>query len=251
MRKLLSFLMILLLLPCIALGDALQVDMPCLQPEDEAAFLSRHPGLTIEYGQYGFYNTGNELNAVLLTGQMAYDLFTSNNVYMDYRPAMERGYCLDLSGSEVIRQAVARMVPAVAEQLMVDGRICGLPTGVQFDLICADAEVFGQMGYDTADVPRNCGDFLSFLEAWVVRQETDPEAVQVFGDWDYTVYDATTYTAELARLVLEEAIRQQQAAGEALSFSDPLLEDALTRVRQIGQALARVEPPSESASAGE
>ncbi|MGN1020084.1 MAG: hypothetical protein ACI4O7_06895, partial [Aristaeellaceae bacterium] len=55
----------------------------------------------------------------------------------------------------------------------------------------------------------------------------------------------------LARLVLEEAIRQQQAAGEPLSFADPLMEDALTRARQIGQALARVEPPSESASAGE
>ena len=251
MRKLLSFLMILLLLPCAALGDTLQVDMPCLQPEDEAAFLSRHPGLTIEYGRHGFFNTGNELNAALLTGQMAYDLFTANNVYMDYRPAMERGYCLDLSGSEVIRRAAERMVPAVAAQLMADGRICGLPTGVQFDLLCADAEVFQQMGYDAADVPRTCGEFLSFLEAWIARQETDPEAVQVFGDWDYTVYDATTYTVELARLVLEEAIRQQQAAGEPLSFSDPLLEDALSRARSIGQALARVEPPSESVSAGE
>ena len=251
MRKLLSFLIMLLLFPCAALGDALQVDMPCLQPEDEAAFLSRHPGLTIEYGQYGFYNTGNELNAALLTGQMAYDLFTANNVYMNFRQTMARGYCLDLSGSEVIRQAAARMVPAVAEQLMVDGRICGLPTGVQFDLICADAEVFGQMGYDTADVPRNCGAFLSFLEAWIARQDAAPEAVQVFGGWDYTVYDATTYTAELARLILEEAIRQQQAAGEALSFSDPMLLDALTRVRQVGQALARVEPPSASMSAGE
>ncbi|MGN0972094.1 MAG: hypothetical protein ACI4OY_09065, partial [Aristaeellaceae bacterium] len=238
-------------LPCAALGDALQVDTPCLQPEDEAAFLSRRPGLTIKYGQHGLISTGNELNAALLTGQMAYDLFTANNVYMNYRLAMERGYCLDLSGSEVIRQAAARMVPAIAEQLMVDGRIYSLPTGVQFDLLCADAEVFEQMGYDTADVPRTCGEFLSFLEMWIVRQETDPEAVQVFGDWDYTVYDATTYTAELARLVLEEAIRQQQAAGEALSFSDPMLEDALTRVRQVGQALARVEPPSASVSAGE
>ena len=107
------------------------------------------------------------------------------------------------------------------------------------------------MGYDTADVPKTCGEFLSFLEAWIARQDAAPEAVQVFGGWDYTVYDATTYTAELARLILEEAIRQQQAAGEALSFSDPMLLDALTRVRQVGQALARVEPPSASMSAGE
>ncbi|MGN0764824.1 MAG: hypothetical protein ACI4MK_15625, partial [Aristaeellaceae bacterium] len=205
----------------------------------------------IAYGQHGLINTENDLNATLLTGQMAYDIFTERNVYMNYRQTMARGYCLDLSGSEVIRQAVARMVPAVAEQLMVDGRIYGLPTGVQFDLLCADAEVFAQMGYDAADVPGTCGEFLSFLEAWIARQDADPEAVQVFGGWDYTVYDATTYTVELARLVLEEAIRQQQAAGEALSFSDPMLLDALTRVRQIGQALARVEPPSESMSAGE
>ncbi|MGN0747768.1 MAG: hypothetical protein ACI4ML_13890 [Aristaeellaceae bacterium] len=251
MRKLLSFILLMLLLPCAALGDALQVDRLCLQPEDEATFLSQHPGLTIEYGQHGFYSTGNDLNAALLTGQMAYDLFTGSNLYTDYRPAMEQGYCLDLSGSEIIRQAVKRMVPAVAEQLMVDGRIYGLPTAMQFDLLYAGEEVFRSVGFDSTDVPRTCGEFLSFLEAWVVRQETSPEAVQVFGDWDYTVYDGTTYTVELARLILEEAIRQQQAAGETLSFSDPQLADALNRVRLIGQALARVERPSESASAGE
>ena len=251
MRRLLSFLIVWMMLPCIALGDALQIDMPCLQPEDEAAFLTGHPGLSIEYGQHGCFTTENDLNAVLLTGQMAYDIFTERNVYMDYRQTMARGYCLDLSGSEVIQQAIQRMVPAVAEQVMVDGRVYGLPTGVQFDLLYADGDVFEQMGYDAADVPKTCGEFLSFLEAWVIRQEADPEAVQVFGNWDYTVYDANAYTVELARLILEEAIRQQQAAGETLSFSDPMLLDALTRVRQIGQALARVEPPSASMSAGE
>ena len=251
MRKLLSFLMIWMMLPCIALGDALQIDMPCLHPEDEAAFLAGHPGISIEYGQHGLFSTGNDLNAALLTGQMAYDIFTERNVYMDCRQTMARGYCLDLSGSKVIQQAIQRMLPAVAQQVMMDGRVYGLPTGVQFDLLYADEAVFEQLGYDAADVPKTCGEFLSFLEAWVIRQDADPEAVQVFGNWDYTVYDANAYTVELARMILEEAIRQQQAAGETLSFSDPMLLDALTRVRQIGQALARVEPPSASMSAGE
>ena len=251
MRKLLSFLMIWMMLPCIALGDALQIDMPGLHPEDEAAFLTDHPGLSIAYGQHGLFSTGNDLYAALLTGQMAYDIFTERNVYMDYRQTMARGYCLDLSSSEVIQQAIQRMLPAVAQQVMMDGRVYGLPTGVQFDLLYADETVFEQLGYDATDVPKTCGEFLTFLEAWVIRQDADPEAVQVFGNWDYTVYDANAYTVELARLLLEEAIRQQQAAGETLSFSDPMLLDALTRVRQIGQALARVEPPSASVSAGE
>ncbi|MGN0764823.1 MAG: hypothetical protein ACI4MK_15620, partial [Aristaeellaceae bacterium] len=63
MQKLLSFLMLLMMLPCIALGDALQVDMPGLHPEDEAAFLTEHPGLSIAYGQHGLINTENDLNA--------------------------------------------------------------------------------------------------------------------------------------------------------------------------------------------
>ena len=109
MRKLLSFLMIWMMLPCIALGDALQIDMPCLHPEDEAAFLAGHPGISIEYGQHGPFSTGNDLNAALLTGQMAYDIFTERNVYMDCRQTMARGYCLDLSGSKVIQQAIQRM----------------------------------------------------------------------------------------------------------------------------------------------
>ena len=159
---------------------------------------------------------------------------------------MERGYCLDLSSSEVIRRAVACMYPAIAEQLTVDGKIYGLPCAIQFDLLRADGEVFRAMGYDESDVPKTCGDFLSFLEAWVVRQETEPESVQVFGAWDYTVYDKTTYTVELSRMILEEAIRQQQATGQALDFSVPALEEALTRTRQIGRALSRIEPPSAS-----
>ena len=251
LRKTLALMLVLLLLPCATLGDTLQVDFQCLNEEAEAAFLADHPGTSVEYGQFGFINTVNDLNTMLLTGQMKYDIFCETNVYTDYRQTMERGYCLDLSSSEVIRRAIACMYPAIARQLTVDGKIYGLPCEIQFDLLRADEEVFRAMGYDESDVPKTCGDFLSFLEAWVVRQETEPESVQVFGAWDYTVYDETTYTVELSRLILEEAIRQQQAAGQALDFSDPSLEEALTRTRQIGRALSRIEPPSASASDGE
>ena len=120
LRKTLALAAVLLLLPCAALGDTLQVDYQCLNEEAEAAFLTEHPGASVEYGQFGFINTVNDLNTLLLTGQMKYDIFCETNVYTDYRQTMERGYCLDLSSSEVIRWAVACMYPAIARQLTVD-----------------------------------------------------------------------------------------------------------------------------------
>ena len=130
LRKTLALMLVLLLLPCAALGDTLQIDFNCLNEEAEAAFLADHPGTSVEYGQFGFINTVNDLNTMLLTGQMKYDIFCETNVYTDYRQTMERGYCLDLSSSEVIRQAAACMYPAIDRQLTVDGIIFGLPCGM-------------------------------------------------------------------------------------------------------------------------
>ena len=91
LRKTLALMLVLLLLPCAALGDTLQVDYQCLNEEAEAAFLTEHPGTSVEYGQFGFINTVNDLNTMLLTGQMKYDIFCETNVYTDYRQTMERG----------------------------------------------------------------------------------------------------------------------------------------------------------------
>ena len=54
LRKTLALMLVLLLLPCAALGDTLQVDFQCLNEEAEAAFLAEHPGASVEYGQFGF-----------------------------------------------------------------------------------------------------------------------------------------------------------------------------------------------------
>ena len=63
----------------------------------------------------------------LITREYDYDLFEVSSFTTDYRPIMEKGYCLDLSGSQALQDAVARMHPVIAQEAFLDGKLLGLP----------------------------------------------------------------------------------------------------------------------------
>ncbi len=244
MKRLLILLLALtLILPALSRAESLSLYFASPTDEAEADFLAQHPGVTLTHAASEEYiTTTDEMNGKLLTGEFTYDVFKIATMYGDPQSVMKKGFCLDLSGSAVIQEAIGRMWPGIAAQCMRDGRIYAVPTHIQITTVMADREVWESLGLTPQDVPQSFPELLDFLDQWVIRMETEPESIDVYGMFDETIYTKNSYARWLIQLLLEEYIYQRQFAGLPVRFDDPALPALLEHARQTGQAIARIEP---------
>ena len=250
MKRLLAMLLVLMTVTAAACAEELTVYYWGDDRDINAAFLAAHPGVTLaESRMDGSYPiTASELAGKMLTREFDYDVFYVATGRYRPQEIIDKGYALDLSGSDVIREAVARMHPAIQAQVMRDGKIYAFPYSVTFapkPMVC-NPEAWEALGYTEADIPQSFPEFLDFLDAWVERQRQDPqEEYWVFNSMDVTVYSSSYYTDRLTQLLMENYILQKQFAGEPLTFDEPELLALLERVQETGAAIYSIETVKE------
>ena len=245
MKRCLIFLMVLLLcLPAARAETTLRVGYYAL-PE---AFEQAHPEVRAELD-----NSFNEqaLQQALMTRDLNMDVFQMNTDYISVPAVIDKGFCLDLSGSEIIRSAVERMYPSVARQIMRDGHIYALPI-VLFagsdQIYRCNEEVWTELGYTLEDVPKTFPALLDFLEAWVDRMVAEDLPYNLIGNWDESAYNAYCYPDWLVDYLMDSYIRQMEASGEPLRFTDPELPGLLDRALRVGTDIFNLCEPVKSAA---
>ena len=156
---------------------------------------------------------------------------------------MKKGYCVDLSESAVIRDAISRMHPLIARQAMAGGKIFAVPSRIAFFYMQINQEGWEAAGLTEEDIPDSFPAFLDFLERWCDRVDASREQnIHVMLSWDAELYDEYSYTAWLTNLLIDSYIMQVQFAGEPLRFSDPGLSALLERCKVVGTRIYDVEP---------
>lgn len=154
---------------------------------------------------------------------------------------MRKGYCADLSGSEIIRSHVERMWPAIADQLMVDGKIHGIPTAMQTDMLLCNEEVWLEAGYSAEDVPSTFPEFLRLLNGWAEKKDAEELPFDVLAYWDETLYHRCSYAQWLVEKLLESHITQLQFSGEPIRFATDEMIALLEEAKATGLRIYETE----------
>jgi len=236
--------LMLLLSTAAASGETLYVRSG--SDEGTQAFLADHPEVTVETAKVNTIGMStSELNSRLLTGEINCDSFHVYTRYQDVKNIISKGFLMDLSSNEIITEAVNRMWPSIRDQVMVDGKIYGVPSDAYIDVFICHKKEFQEAGYSQADVPHSFAGMLDFLEKWIIRNEQEPQSFQIINMWDYELYDKYSYTQWLVEKLMEQYIMQTQYAGKPLRFDDPELAELLERCTAIGAKLAEIENFSE------
>jgi hypothetical protein len=189
------------------------------------------------------YSTTTALNGVLVTREFNFDVFRLSNINFDYQQIMSKGYCVDLSESEVIRGELNKMHPSIAAQAMRDGKIYAIPVDISFQLFICDERGWEAAGLTDKDVPTSFPAFLDFLEAWLARIEKNPEYnISINNHWDETLYNEHTYTEWLVGMLIDNYIMQRQYVGEPVRFDNEELIQLLGRAKEIGDDIYQAEP---------
>lgn len=209
-------------------------------------FRMHHNNVILEEENYQYYSTTSELTSDLLLGAFDYDVFELSNSRMDYRVIMEKGYCLDLSSSVVIQNAMQRLHPVFAQQCIMDGKIFAIPYAIQLNYLAISHSVLAKSGIEYVQIPSTFPEFLDFLELWILYLKDNPDcdvALLGMAHWgDASFYDTDSYTTFLVDLLLENYMMQMEYAGKALTFKEEELLPLLNRCYQIGYELYLYDP---------
>lgn len=209
-------------------------------------FAQRHPDVQLGTGDYTYYATTGEITSDMLLGTFDYDVFELSNDCIDYHAIMEKGYCLDLSDSEILRHAMQRMYPAFTQECMADGKIYAIPYAIQANYLAFSTAALERSGMENVATPSTFPEFLDFLERWIACLKANPDgdvALAGMAFWgDPSFYDANSYTELLVNELLENYMMQQDYAGETIAFDEDELVPLLNRCYQIGHELYTYDP---------
>lgn len=241
LRRLFTFMLVLLFLMGSQKADADTLILQGISDIVSEQFQKDHPDTNLSYKTAEYRNT-YELSAAMVTGMFEADVFTADNMCYDWNAIVEKGFCADLSGSEIIRDAVSRMHPTIRNQLTRGDRIVGIPESIQFDFLLVDDRGWAEAGYTDSDVPKTFSELLDFLQGWVDRCSAEEiSGISVINSWDEELFSPASYSDWLTSLLIDSYIMQRQHAGLPLIFDDPSLPELLERTRAVGAAVYQTE----------
>ncbi len=211
-------------------------------------FQIEHPEITLVHNEK-YYQSTEELASDLLLREIKCDILSLGGVFIDERIIADKGYVVDLSGSEVIKKEISRMHPFIQQMVIRDGRIIGVPDRISFRFISILMDVWEEAGYTEEDIPHTFPEFLDFLDAFAERLADDPGAGFCVRDfWAEDLYSETDYSEWLLKLLFDEYVREKLFAEEPMRFADKELIDLMNRCKEVGHKLYLYEPMNQGKS---
>lgn len=234
-------LLICLLLCCMLTPLARAEDFVCagisIYGNDEDFFRKNLPG-------YAWLAKGRteELLSLLAAGEA--DGVGFSTAYCDLEALKKQGLLLDLSGSEIIRDAVRRMIPPLRDLVTTqDGAIIAVPTRMAVYGVYMHEDAWDKAALSEADMPGSYEELLSFLEGWADRIARQPEkSISVTDALYHGKYDETFYRRWLMNILLPCWSMQAIHAGETPRYDTPEFIALVERSVDVADQLYRAEP---------
>lgn len=109
------------------------------------------------------YSSENGLVEGMMNRSGDIDVYIIGTDSSEYQAVFDRGYMMELTDSEKMREIAERMYPAVREELSINGELCALPVSCYFWLPFVNKTALEKLDMTIDDIPTNWSDFLDFL----------------------------------------------------------------------------------------
>ena len=107
-----------------------------------------------------------DLIQAMMSQSASMDIYVLNMSGAEFATLLDRGYAVELGGSEKITGLVGQMYPAIAEAASRDGMVYALPLEMyNYSMMGYDMEAFRRLGLSEEDVPTTWDELLDLLIA--------------------------------------------------------------------------------------
>lgn len=177
-------------------------------------------GIDVQVTEQGI--SQEDLAQLMITKDDTYDLFWVNLSWLDFDRLMRKGYCVDLSASDLLRQNHAQLSPVVRRAAGGDQAVYALPVSAYATVCLQDSAFAGQRPIHTLD------DLVSFLERW------PQDHAQAYPHMLPLSTEGLRHRAHA--MVLGGYINGYIGSGRALTFDTPLLRQLFGRMAALDWA---------------
>ena len=190
-------------------------------------FMLSNPDIQLSY-QYSpdmnqTLNTG-ELGQRIQTGMLPFDIMVLNTQTLNLAALIKKGFCMELSDDPELMEAVARMYPSIKEQVIVDGKLYGLPARVDsLRAMTYFKPSLDSLGLTPDDLPTS----LVGLAQMVANWRSFP------GNQDIRPFEVKDALALLRERFIGRYLALATKDGQQLQFTDPIFVDGLNQIDQL------------------
>lgn len=205
------------------------------------AYTALHPDVAFIRNDEYTYST-ETITQQMLSGDNSADIyavyFGAGNIYSALR---DKGYCLDLSGSQALTDTIARMYPNLTKHLWKNEKLCAIPASIGAQTISYFPAALENVGLTEDDLPRNLSELIDFCILWGKEYADEYPEYQLFRD-------AYNLQGQILDLILKAQIAQCAAEGIPLTFDTPVMKKLLTKLEQAAPMMKEYSLDLESSS---
>ena len=174
------------------------------------------------------YSESDKLIESMMNRDDSIDIYTLPTSSKTYDALYNRGYLMELDGSEKLAALAERMYPSLREELSSDGHLVALPVSTYSYTIGVNEKALAALGKSMADVPDNWPEFLDFLHGLedVIRENGK---VKLF----YAGYTDTDARFELFSTIFEDYQRYVNRTDPTMGYNTDMMRSLLEKLEQI------------------
>ena len=174
-------------------------------------------------------SSNEDLIQAMMSQSASMDIYVLDMSGAEFATLLDRGYAVELGGSEKISSLVGQMYPAIAEAASRDGMVYALPLEMyNYSMMGYDMEAFRRLGLSEEDVPTTWDELLDLLIALPDYMAND-EDVSMFEPY-VTQEDARE---SLFSMILDNYLLYIDQPDQEFTLDTPLLRGLLEKLEMV------------------
>lgn len=170
-----------------------------------------------------------DLIQAMMSQSASMDIYVLDMSGAEFATLLDRGYAVELGGSEKIASLVGQMYPAIAEAASRDGMVYALPLEMyNYSMMGYDMEAFRRLGLSEEDVPTTWDELLDLLIALPDYMAND-EDVSMFEP--YVTQEGARES--LFSMILDNYLLYIDQPDQEFTLDTPLLRGLLEKLETV------------------
>lgn len=189
---------------------------------DNASFLfaSEHNDIALVRESYGNEST---LLQSMMNRDSDVDVYLMSMESSAFGALFDRGFLLDLSGSEALTSAVDSLYPFVGEAVKKDGKLLAIPIGVSGYTMGYQPKNLEAVGLTAEDMPTTWEGMMDFLEELPSR----------LSGKEARAFELYTDRSSIRSILLRSLLAQYSLTHDGEPMNTPVLRNLLERIQKI------------------
>lgn len=203
-----------------------------------SAFMKAHPEIPVVTQQTDAYYA-EQIAQNMVAGTEASDIYIATIDWGSFEQLRDKGYCVDMSTSEILMEQVARMNPAFTSAFFQDGKLWAFPSSAYASGFGYSPSVLEKIGMSEDELPKTLLEYMDFAVNWLDNYAYDYADLMLLDN----VYDIR---GQLFNQVLNSYVSYYAATNQALDFDTPLMHKLLAKLDEVAPILEELNPEENS-----